>query len=353
MGLLGRLNCFSSKARNRKRRHRHRLSDNNNNNNNTPDDGGGGGVHKHLLPTSPSPSSSRKSSRKTTLPRTKLCSDIVSGSTSSDTMSSSRMPRAVAVSTDTPKADPNSTSLSPSLVASSSQKQHSTHHYLASDDNSIPTIDSDYNKINSGNWSLSDAGGTLGSQQQSLMSNFTSAFGGAWPMTPLSPFGQSSSVTEDYIEEQERPRPRRHHDYYGSLAAGTINNHGAQKLPSPLQSKNDETIVIYAPPGLLGVVIDTPFSGSPKVHAIKDSCPIRNDIYVGDHLVAVDDVDVRQMNATEVSQLISKKSAQQHRKLTLVRVVLVLDGMGWCRGVDLFCITLDRVEFGRTSSVNM
>lgn len=84
---------------------------------------------------------------------------------------------------------------------------------------------------------------------------------------------------------------------------------------------------IYAPPGVLGVVIDTPGGGSPVVHAIKDTCPIRREIYVGDKLVAVDDVDVRSMSAVDVSKLISKKSGQAKRKLTVIRSARGGDGM--------------------------
>lgn len=84
---------------------------------------------------------------------------------------------------------------------------------------------------------------------------------------------------------------------------------------------------IYAPPGLLGVVIDTPGGGSPVVHAIKDTCPIRKEIYVGDRLVAVDDVDVRGMTAIDVSKLISKKSGQAKRKLTIIRNARGREGM--------------------------
>jgi C-terminal processing protease CtpA/Prc len=40
---------------------------------------------------------------------------------------------------------------------------------------------------------------------------------------------------------------------------------------------------------------------------------------VGDALIAVDDVDVRNMNAVQVSKLISRKSGQEVRKLSLLR----------------------------------
>ena len=85
----------------------------------------------------------------------------------------------------------------------------------------------------------------------------------------------------------------------------------------------EELIDIYAPPGKLGVVIDTPDDGAPVVHAIKDSSVIADKLQVGDKLVAVDDEDVRTMTAIKVSKLISRKSANATRKLSIIRTVAV------------------------------
>jgi hypothetical protein len=147
-----------------------------------------------------------------------------------------------------------------------------------------------------------------GSQQQSL-STFTQA---AWPMSPMSPFGADSGET---VEQ------RRYNGYYGGGNTGRRHASSSHLMQSPQNrpTVRDEMLEIYAPPGLLGVVIDTPGGGSPVVHAIKDTCPIRGEIYVGDRLVAVDDVDVRGMTAIDVSKLISKKSGQARRKLTIIR----------------------------------
>jgi C-terminal processing protease CtpA/Prc len=81
--------------------------------------------------------------------------------------------------------------------------------------------------------------------------------------------------------------------------------------------------VINAPPGKLGVVIDTPDDGAPVVHAVKDSSVIADQIRVGDKLVAVDNEDVRSMTAIKVSKLISRKGANSMRKLTVVRTSIV------------------------------
>ena len=326
MGLLDSLNCFSSSSKNKKRRKKQKQHRNNS---------GGGDGGGQLLLTSPlswtscsSNGKSQTTSTKTSRSRT-ICSDIVSygnttttANTKAKSSSSSNSTKATISSTQKFSTRASSlskkkysTSLSTNLVAVASPP-HTPHNV---DDNSIPTIDSDYNKFNS-QFSLSDAGGTLGSQQQqSLVSNFTSTFGGGnnitngggsssrssnlWPiMSPLSPFGQVTSPGEQLQQQQQQ----------------------------------EEYQIIYAPSGVLGVVIDTPFSSSssnnnssncngrmlisrPVVHAIKDSCPIRKDIHVGDILVAVDDIDVTSMTAIEVSQLISRKSAQKQRKLTLIR----------------------------------
>lgn len=81
----------------------------------------------------------------------------------------------------------------------------------------------------------------------------------------------------------------------------------------------EQVIVVEAPAGKLGVVIDTPDDGAPVVHAVKDTSVIANKIQVGDKLIKVDDEDVRSMTAIKVSKLISKKSANPVRRLTIVR----------------------------------
>lgn len=179
------------------------------------------------------------------------------------------------------------------------------------DDNSIPTMDSDYNNVQSGNFSLSDAGGTIGTQNQSL-TNFSqsgaSAFGS---IHGPSAFGAESSFKV--------------HEYYNPSSSSQL---GSGQRQSPQKQPQQELLEIYAPGGKLGLVIDTPTTPfKPIVVAIKDTCPIRNEIDVGDYLVAVDDVDVREMSATEVSRLISRKSVQERRKLTIVRTARGRDGI--------------------------
>jgi C-terminal processing protease CtpA/Prc len=81
---------------------------------------------------------------------------------------------------------------------------------------------------------------------------------------------------------------------------------------------HEEILNIYAPAGKLGVVIDTPNEGAPVVHAVKETSIIAGKIQVGDKLVAVDE---RTMTAIKVSKLLSQKSNNESRKLTVVRLV--------------------------------
>jgi C-terminal processing protease CtpA/Prc len=76
---------------------------------------------------------------------------------------------------------------------------------------------------------------------------------------------------------------------------------------------------VYAPAGRLGIVLDSPDKEGPIVYVIKENSPMFEAIDVGDRLIAVDEVDVRQMTPTKVSKLIGKRSSNPMRKLTLLR----------------------------------
>lgn len=158
----------------------------------------------------------------------------------------------------------------------------------------MPTVDPDYNPTTD-DYSLSDAGGTIGSQSRLSTSLFTSP--------DRATFGSNGAKYEQGLyNETTYYQPQ--HTYI------------TQQYSQPRQI----TLEIHAPPGKLGVVIDVPSnSTTPVVHAIKDTCPIRNEILVGDQLLAVDGEDVRNMTAVEVSRLISRKSHQGVRKLTIRR----------------------------------
>jgi PDZ domain-containing secreted protein len=57
----------------------------------------------------------------------------------------------------------------------------------------------------------------------------------------------------------------------------------------------------------------------PVVCMIKEGSPLMNSIEVGDHIVALDDIDVREMLPIKVSKLMNKRSQHPARKLTMMR----------------------------------
>lgn len=83
---------------------------------------------------------------------------------------------------------------------------------------------------------------------------------------------------------------------------------------------SEQVLVIMAPPGKLGISLDTPENGAPFVYSIKDVSPLVGKLMEGDRVIAIDDEDVRLLTAVKISKILSKKSGNT-RKLTIARTV--------------------------------
>lgn len=112
-----------------------------------------------------------------------------------------------------------------------------------------------------------------------------------------------------------------------SVESGGRSKGDMSYVDSDLHVEEDE-IVIYAPAGKLGLVLDNPDDGPPVVHTIKENSILNGQIFAGDRLVAVDEMDVRDMTPMKVSKLISARSNRALRKLTLTRSRLEIDQDG-------------------------
>jgi C-terminal processing protease CtpA/Prc len=73
---------------------------------------------------------------------------------------------------------------------------------------------------------------------------------------------------------------------------------------------------VVAPPGKLGIVIDTTLEG-PVVHKINPQSPLEGILFPGDIIVAIDDVDTRAMSASAITALMVR-TANLRRKLTVL-----------------------------------
>lgn len=97
----------------------------------------------------------------------------------------------------------------------------------------------------------------------------------------------------------------------------------ASTIDLPSQQVNSPTqLDIIVPAGKLGVVVDSrPEGGAAYVSEIKDDCQIKDQIRLGDKLLAVDDEDVSKLKAVHVSMLLGSKSRNAQRKITVLRDV--------------------------------
>ena len=73
----------------------------------------------------------------------------------------------------------------------------------------------------------------------------------------------------------------------------------------------------YAPPGPLGIVIETTPEG-PMVHSLKPESKLASLIHTGDLVVGLDDLDTRGMTAATLTRLMAKRTQQPQRKITLL-----------------------------------
>ncbi len=85
------------------------------------------------------------------------------------------------------------------------------------------------------------------------------------------------------------------------------------------QVKRSGLYDVFAPPGPIGMVVDTTRDG-PVVHTLKSTSPLIGLIYPGDLIVGLDDLDTRSMTAATLTRLMAKRSHQTERKITLLAV---------------------------------
>ena len=146
--------------------------------------------------------------------------------------------------------------------------------------------------------------------------NFTSKFG----MNGEAMFSDDASFDELYADMEDTT------DVNDKTANNNSHRVATTNHPSHLHNNNNNKIAnmvkpfeIRAPPGKLGMVVDTPNGGVPVVRAIRPDSVLHGNVLVGDRLISVDNKDVTNMTAVEVSSLISLKQ-HQSRLLVFCRI---------------------------------
>jgi len=70
------------------------------------------------------------------------------------------------------------------------------------------------------------------------------------------------------------------------------------------------SLQIKAPPGRLGIVIDTTVEG-PVVHSVQSASPMRLKLFAGDVITSIDGVETSGLSSEAVSALLSVKADQE------------------------------------------
>jgi len=147
--------------------------------------------------------------------------------------------------------------------------------------------------------------------------DFNRAYGGAAGDDDVSSAaGKQSANSPGWPLIGGRANPAPAHDEISSSDQSTLSRDNVSLFTDDqsferMYGVEDERIEITAPAGKLGVVIDTPLSGNPIVHAIKDTSVLADQVQLGDKLVSMDGIDTTQMSAMKVSKLISSKAQNQ------------------------------------------
>jgi len=117
-------------------------------------------------------------------------------------------------------------------------------------------------------------------------------------MTPFAPKGNSGNAT-----------PSRRTNYSFSSPVNSVTR--------TRSSRKDKLFDVYAPPGPLGIIIDTTPEG-PMIHSLKPTSQLLGLVNPGDLIVGLDGVDTRNMTAATFTRLMAKRS-QGERKITLLK----------------------------------
>lgn len=168
---------------------------------------------------------------------------------------------------------------------------------------------------------------TLGGSIQGL--NMTETGAGDEPTASVNldyDFGKNryrSDATED-PSRSEAPTMFSHRTRLGLLGDAVFDDDNSLDQQYALNEHEEVSnrlrpFEVRAPPGLLGMVVDTPDGGGcPIVRALKPDSSLVNQVQVGDRLVSVDHQDVTKLTAFQVSNIISEKQ-NQTRVLVFVR----------------------------------
>ena len=118
-------------------------------------------------------------------------------------------------------------------------------------------------------------------------------------MTPFTPKGNSGNAT-----------PSRRTNYSFSSPVNSISR--------TRSSHKDNLFDVYAPPGPLGIIIETTNKG-PIIHSLKPLSQLQGSVNPGDLIVALNGEDTQKMTAATFTRLMASKKEDSERRITLLK----------------------------------
>ncbi|KAL3797440.1 hypothetical protein ACHAW5_004459 [Stephanodiscus triporus] len=107
----------------------------------------------------------------------------------------------------------------------------------------------------------------------------------------------------------------------GDSESRDLGDDGVRADPGGPPATANVVLNVIIPPGKLGIVLETPPAGGcAYVCKIKDACPVKDEIRLEDRIIAVDNEDVQTMNAVKLSKMLSRRSGNATRTITILRV---------------------------------
>ena len=126
-----------------------------------------------------------------------------------------------------------------------------------------------------------------------------------------------SCQNDDHLQQQdEKPSNKEE-----SNDVCTIPNNTSFTKGHDYSEIKEEEVIIYAPPGKLGMILDRSEKLEPIVHTVKEKSCLSEDLQKGDKLVSIDGVDVRSFTPLEISKLLAKTSTNALRIIIVKRMV--------------------------------
>jgi len=123
--------------------------------------------------------------------------------------------------------------------------------------------------------------------------------------------GDSLEIKQNIIEAPD--------DIPSLLPPYNPNSGTSSSIDDDFDAGQYDILYIRAPPGKLGVFIESCSNGKgPRVHHIKETSLLVNEVQPGDRILAIDEVNTSEMPASECTRLMASRK-DQPKVITIVR----------------------------------